>query len=186
MSDHRTAGLVLAAGAGTRFGGPKGLARTADGEPWVERAVRMLTDAGCAPVLVTVGAAAAEVAALLPGAAIAVPVADWADGLSASVRAGLSAVWGMAADSALVVAVDTPDMPAAAARRILAQASSTALAQAVYDGRPGHPVLIGRTHGPALAAALSGDRGAGPYLRAHHAVRVECGDLWSGADVDSR
>ncbi|MFT4306740.1 MAG: NTP transferase domain-containing protein [Microbacterium sp.] len=186
MSDHRTAGLVLAAGAGTRFGGPKALARTADGEPWVRRAARMLADADCAPVFVTVGAAAVEVAALLPASAIAVPVADWAAGLSASVHAGLAAAWAADAECVLVVAVDTPDMPAAAVRRILAHASSAALVQAVYDGRPGHPVLIGRGHGRALAASLSGDRGAGPYLRAHHAARVECGDLWSGADVDAR
>ncbi|MDE0545077.1 hypothetical protein [Microbacterium sp. C7(2022)] len=60
----------------------------------------------------------------------------------------------------------------------------TALAQATYDGTPGHPVIIGSAHFAALVETLDGDRGAGLYLRAHGALRVECGDLWSGADVD--
>jgi hypothetical protein len=47
-------------------------------------------------------------------------------------------------------------------------------------------VLIGREHWAALAQSLSGDRGAGAYLTVHSALAVECGDLWSGADVDRR
>jgi CTP:molybdopterin cytidylyltransferase MocA len=63
---------------------------------------------------------------------------------------------------------------------------SAALARAVYAGRPGHPVLIGRDHWTALAQTLTGDSGAGAYLSAHDALEVECGDLWSGADIDHR
>lgn len=178
------AGLVLAAGAGTRFGGPKGLARTDDGTPWVGRAVAALRDAGCVPLLVAVGAAREEVSELLPADAVPVPVADWHEGLSASVRAGLAAAAQTAAVALLITTVDTPELPAAAVRRLCASAASDALARATYAGRPGHPALVGRDHWAALAADLVGDRGAGPYLAAHGAGRIECGDLWSGEDID--
>lgn len=186
----RMCGLVLAAGAGTRFGGPKGLARTSDGEPWVARAVRMLRDGGCEDVLVAVGARADEVAALVPEEASVVAVPRWAEGVSAALRAGIEAAG--AADCGLlaVTPVDTPDAPASALRRLrgVAEAGdgSGALVQAVYAGRPGHPVLIGRRHWPDLVAGLRGDRGARPYLVAHAVTEVEAGDLWSGADVDVR
>ncbi|WP_460775485.1 nucleotidyltransferase family protein [Microbacterium sp. GXF7504] len=184
--DRPTAGLVLAAGAGTRFGGPKGLARTPDGRPWVGLAVDALRGGGCGPVLVAVGAEADEVGALVLPGVQTVPVADWADGLAATVRAGLAAAAATDAGALLIVTVDTPDLPDAAVHRIRSLAAPDALAQAVYDGRPGHPVLVGRDHWGPLAADLEGDRGAGPYLRAHGAVGVECADLWSGADIDRR
>ncbi|KAA9134581.1 nucleotidyltransferase family protein [Microbacterium caowuchunii] len=184
-------GLVLAAGAGTRFGHPKGLARTDAGESWVAIAVRMLRAAGCDRILVAVGAAGDEVAALVPPEAEVVRVADWAEGLSASLRAGLIAASGAdasGADAVVVITVDIPDLPAAAVRRVLAAAGPLphALVQAVYGGRPGHPVVLGRTRIAAVAASVRGDRGAGPYLAEHGAQRVECGDLWSGEDIDSR
>ena len=180
-------GLVLAAGAGSRFGGPKVLAREADGTPWVELAVRMLRAAGCAPVLVALGAAADEARGLVPADADIVIVEDWSEGLSASLRAGLAAASVLSAEAVLITPVDTPGATPDAAARVISRADeplSAALARAVYAGRPGHPVLIGRDHWDVLAAALSGDGGAGAYLSQHGAVMVECGDLWSGEDVD--
>ena len=61
---------------------------------------------------------------------------------------------------------------------------AAALIQATYDGAPGHPVLIGRSHGGPLAATLTGDTGARVYLRDQGALRIECSDLWSGHDID--
>ncbi len=182
-------GLVLAAGAGTRFGGPKALAVSSDGTPWLTRAVQVLRDAGCRRVVAALGAGAAEARALLPADAEHVLVEDWADGLSATLRRGLRAAAGEGTDAVLIVAVDTPELPVAAVRRVIGAAGvpcSDALVQAVYSGEPGHPVLIGVDHVERLAASLSGDRGARGYLAAHGALEVECGDLWSGADVDSR
>ncbi len=184
----RVAGLVLAAGAGARFGGPKGLARTAAGEPWVACAVRALHDGGCTSALVAVGAAADEVAALVPPGATVVRVPDWADGLSATVRAGLAAARGTDAAAVVIVPVDAPDLPAAAVRRVIGAADGrldAALVQAAYRGAPGHPALLGRAHWDAAAAAMRGDRGAGPYLASHGARMIDCSDLWSGADVDA-
>ncbi|WES63721.1 nucleotidyltransferase family protein [Microbacter sp. GSS18] len=186
----RVCGLVLAAGAGTRFGGPKGLARMPDGEPWVARAVRMLRDGGCDDVLVAVGARGDDVAALVPGEAAVVSVPDWADGVSAGLRAGILAAGASRADLLAITPVDTPEAPPEALRRLLAVAEisggADALVQAVYSGRPGHPVLIGRGHWPDVAGALQGDRGARPYLAAYGVIEVEASDLWSGSDVDER
>lgn len=177
----RLAGLVLAAGAGTRFGGPKGLARELDGRSWVEIATRMLTATGCADVLVAVGARADEVTALIPRDARAVPVPDWAEGIAASLRAGLAAATMTDATALLIVPVDTPAMPLAALERVRdAGGGDSALVQAVYAGSAGHPVLIGRAHWAAVAASVSGDRGARPYLARHGVREIECGDLWSG------
>ena len=182
-------GLVLAAGAGTRFGGPKALAREPDGTPWIALAVGMLRDAGCDPVLVALGASADEAEPLVPAGAQVVIVPDWSDGLSASLRAGLGAASALSSAAVLVTPVDTPGATADAAARVIDRSGvplSAVLARALYAGRPGHPVLIGRDHWTALAGTLTGDSGAGAYLSAHGALAVECGDLWSGADVDHR
>jgi len=185
-------GVVLAAGAGTRFGGPKALARggggegEGEGEPWSAKAVRTLRDAGCDPVFVVVGAAADEAAALVPPDAVVVRADDWHRGLSASVRAGLGAATASPAVAALVIPVDVPDLPASACRRVMRGAAADALRQATYRGSPGHPALIGRAHWSAVAAQVAGDRGAGAYLAAHGAIAVECADLWHGRDRDTR
>ncbi|QRY39747.1 nucleotidyltransferase family protein [Microbacterium hominis] len=178
--------IVLAAGAGTRFGGPKALARDAAGEPWLARAVRTLRSAGCDPVLVVLGAAADDAAVHVPREAVVVRAPRWREGLSASVRASLDAAAGTAAVAALLVPVDVPELPASACRRVMRDAGPSSLRRARYAGAPGHPVLIGRDHWGPLGASLRADRGAGGYLRAHGAEAVECADLWHGRDVDRR
>lgn len=112
------------------------------------------------------------------------PAEDWARGLSASLRAGIAAI---DAELAVISVVDTPDVGADVVRRVLAAASATGLARAVYGGRPGHPVVIARRFWPQLLAALHGDTGAAPFLRGRaDVVEVECGDLATGLDIDQR
>lgn len=173
---------MLAAGAGTRAGGPKALRRDADGTPWLHRTVAALRDGGCDEVLVVLGADADAARSLVPATAAVVEAADWAEGLSASLRAGLAASDG---DLVVVTLVDLPHLPAAAVRRLLAGAEAATLRRATYDGRPGHPVVIGREHRDAAAASATGDRGAGRYLREQGAEAVECADLWDGVDRDT-
>ncbi len=183
-------GVLLAGGAGRRMGGPKALLRDAHGVPYVDRAVGVLLDGGCARVTVVTGAAASDVLGLLQEAgwadddAVSVVVADdWADGMGASLRVGLAAAGD--ADAALVSLVDLPDVTADVVRRVLATGSDpTALARACYAGRPGHPVLLGRSHWPGVVDLARGDRGARDYLATHDVVDVECGDLATGRDVD--
>ena len=81
-----TAGLVLAAGEGRRFGGPKAPA-VIDGERLVDRAVRVMREGGCDPVVVVLGAWVGDV----PGAHIVVNDA-WSEGMGSSLRVGLAAL----------------------------------------------------------------------------------------------
>ncbi len=175
----RAAGVLLAAGAGTRYGMPKVLA--AQGQ-WLSLAVAALSGGGCDDVVVVLGAAVVEV----PEPARAVIAADWADGMSASVRVGLTAL-GQDVGHAVLHLVDTPDVGAEVVARVLgaARSSDSGLARAVFDGRPGHPVVLARRHWPALIATLHGDHGAREFLRARSdVVAVECADLATGADID--
>jgi CTP:molybdopterin cytidylyltransferase MocA len=179
------AGLVLAAGAGTRMGIPKALVEDESG-PWLVRAVQTLQDGGCDQVTVVLGACADQAAALLEGVPTVV-AEDWADGMGASLRAGLTALAETDATAVLVTLVDLPDITAEVVGRLLAtDVNSGSLRRASYDGRPGHPVLIGRDHIPGVIASATGDRGARDHLAAHPHELVECGDLASGRDVDSR
>jgi nicotine blue oxidoreductase len=177
---EQSAGVVLAAGAGTRYGMPKVLA---DDGKWLGSAVLALHDGGCDEVVVVLGAAIVDV----PVSARAVVAADWAEGMSASLRAGISALESGPAEYAVLLTVDTPDIGAAAVRRVLTVASTSpsGIARAGYGRRPGHPVVIARAHWPALVATLHGDEGARSFLAARtDVVWVDCADLATGADID--
>ena len=179
--DMSAAGVLLAAGAGVRYGMPK---VRAEGGAWLRLGVAALHQGGCGDVVVVLGAAVVDV----PAPARAVVAEDWADGVSASVRAGVLALRDDA-EFVVVTTVDTPDVSASVVRRVLAAArsSESGLARARYGDRPGHPVVIARRHWPQLLDALAGDEGAGPFLRARaDVVAVDCADLGSGIDVDER
>lgn len=179
-------GILLAAGAGRRMGRPKALVRDAAGESWLLRSVSVLADGGCDQVEVVLGAAAEEALPLLEGTgAAAVVAADWETGMAASLRAGLRTVAGSDAEAVVVTLVDLPDVGPDVVRRMLAPWPTAAtLRRATYDGRPGHPVVIGRDHWSGVVEEASGDEGARAYLERHGAELVECGDLATGRDVD--
>lgn len=192
----RIAGVLLAAGEGRRFGSPKALADTGDG-PWVVRG--LATVGSLSPRLVVTGAAADQVRALLPHAVRAVQNPDFSTGMGSSLIAGLTALR-REVDAAVIMLVDLPDVSATAVARVVAAAldasdgGSTAvsvrelLARATYRGLPGHPVLIGADHFAGVIAAAHEDSGARGYLADRAAdsrmIRVECGDLATGADQD--
>lgn len=181
------AGLLLAAGAGRRYGMPKALVRLG-GRLLVERGAETLREGGCDPVVVVLGAAAARVRAeALLGNALVVDNPEWPSGMGSSLGAGLRATLSLGVDSALVLLVDLPGVTPAAVRRVAALASPDALVMAGYGPRRGHPVLLGREHWAGVAAAATGDVGARPYLAAHSAaVRVvPCDDVADDRDVDT-
>lgn len=180
----RVAGLVLAAGAGRRFGGPKALVKL-DGERLVDRAVRALRDGGADPVYVVSGAVALDV----PGA-VEVPNPAWSEGMGSSLRAGLAALAGCpeVVVAAAVVLVDQPGLNSDAVARLVGRTDGAqVLAVATYGGQQGHPVILGRAHWAEVARLATGDVGARPFLRARaeSVTRVECGDVATGLDVDT-
>ena len=191
------------------MGGPKALLRDpSSGSTYAERAIRALQEGGCDGVTVVVGAAADEVREAVTRLGPDVDVVDcpdWAQGMGASLRSGLSALADTEADAALVTLVDLPDVGPAVVRRILAheqdrtrlacnrngpghaaRKTGAALSRAAYDGVPGHPALIGRAHWEGVVAVARGDRGAREYYATHPHTLVECGDLATGRDVDTR
>ncbi|HSF97805.1 MAG TPA: nucleotidyltransferase family protein [Ornithinibacter sp.] len=198
-----TVGLLLAAGAGRRMGGPKALLRLApDGPTLAETAVRRLREAGCERVVVVVGSSAEQAADAVAHLRVDVVTApDWAEGMGGSLRAGLAHLDSAHPDSALpdgspaedvevalVTLVDLPDVTAEVMARVLATAraeGTAALVRAAYEGVPGHPVAIGRDHWAAVRATARGDRGARDHLRITRHHLVECGDLATGRDVDT-
>ncbi len=173
------AGLVLAAGAGTRFGQDPKLLAELDGRPLLELAVR----AQCAVtaldrVVVVLGAHAPEIRARVDfGRAEVVVCEDWHDGQAASLRRGLRELTD--ADRIVVTLGDAPLIPASLIARFAGETPGT---RALYDGRPGHPVVLGPDHVSRLMSA-AGDQGARDLLRGGPAI--EAGHLCSGRDVDT-
>jgi CTP:molybdopterin cytidylyltransferase MocA len=170
------------------MGRPKALVEL-DGQPLVRRALAVLDGGGCAPLVVVLGAAAGAVGAVLPPGVTAVTADGWAEGMGASLRAGLAALAALdpVPAAALVHLVDLPGVTAAAVARLRDAASGPAtLLRAAYAGRAGHPVVLGRDHWAGVTAAATGDAGARGYLAGHPGLRaVECGDLADPGDVDT-
>lgn len=179
------AGLVLAAGAGRRFGAaPKQLAPFG-GRPLVEHPVAALAAAGLDVVLVVLGAHADAVEA---GADLAdahvVRCADWADGQGRALAAGVGAAAALGADAVVVVLGDQPLIAPEAVRAVVAaRRAGVEAVRATYDGTPAHPTLLERATFAAVGA-LRGDAGARDLLRTRPVRLVACDGLGSAADVD--
>jgi CTP:molybdopterin cytidylyltransferase MocA len=148
---------------------------------------------GCDRRVVVLGAAAEQVAALVPDGVRTVVNAEHASGMGSSLVAGLAAVLADdptgAVDAVLVMLVDLPDVGAAVIDRVLAAVRSAdrprgLVARAAFAGVPGHPVVFGREHLESVMASSGGDRGARDWLAGHPARLIECGDLAGGVDVD--
>jgi molybdenum cofactor cytidylyltransferase len=173
------AGLILAAGEGTRFGAEPKLLAELDGRPLLEHAIH----AQCAVpalerVVVVLGANADRIlerVEFLDSEPVVCP--DWHDGQAASLRFGVEQLEG-----ANKVVITLGDEPLITAQVIARFVDDRAPARATYDGRPGHPVSLGGKQLSAVAA-LSGDRGARELLSG--ARTIECSALCSGRDVDT-
>jgi nicotine blue oxidoreductase len=190
MSDSpgQVSGLVLAAGEGRRLGRPKALVRFED-QLLVERAVATLRAAGCAPVVVVLGASAAEVARTADlGDAVCVVNDAWATGMGSSLRTGLGALSELRGAAAVVLLVDQPRVTSALVRRLVGHWSTEVPAVvATYDGRRRNPVLLSASVWPEVASSATGDVGARGWLDAHadDVVLVACDDLGSDLDIDT-
>jgi CTP:molybdopterin cytidylyltransferase MocA len=180
-----TSGLILAAGAGSRFGDtPKQLAEL-HGRPllqWAIDAQTAVAEGLLGRIVVVLGSHASQVLAAVDlERAESVVCADWEQGQGASLRCGLRALDG--AEKVVVTLGDAPLVTSAVIARFAAESDPARPTRAVYDGRPGHPVVLGPAQIAAILSAPAGDRGARGLL--HDARTIETGHLCSGRDVDT-
>ena len=177
----RVAGVLLAAGDGSRLGQPKATVRVG-GESLAGLGVALLRAGGADPVIVVTGAAAVD----LPGVST-VHNPRWREGMGSSFAAGLAAV-PADCDAAVIALADQPLVGAASVRRLIAAfAAGSGVAVAAYSGLPRNPVLLAREHWAAAMDLAAGDVGARPFLRAHPELvtLVECGDTGRPDDIDT-
>ena len=184
----RVTGLVLAAGAATRFGSPKQLAPL-DGRPLLRHPLDALAAAGIDQVLVVLGAEAAAIETAIAWRGERRLVNERPqDGLASSLRIGLeAAAEDPTVDAILVVLGDQPGLRPEVIEAVLAAAAATGrpIVRPRYerDGAP-NPVLVRRAAW-SLAAALEGDRGLGPMLAAHPELVHEVAVAGSIPDIDT-
>ena len=172
------AGLCLAAGGASRLGRPKQLL------PWgeatlLQTCVRVLLRAPLSCLTVVLGANAPAAAASLEAFSAderfsTVVNERWAEGMASSLVTGMRSLLDKEDpdEPYLGVMIALGDMPLLEADLLTAlieelrRYGNTAIVAPVYEGRRGHPVLIGRAYWDELLR-LGGDRGAAEVLRRH-------------------
>lgn len=176
-------GLILAAGKGSRFGGPKQLAHL-HGRPLLEHAVRAMTASPVGRVVVVLGSGADDVIAQVDlHGAEPIVCERWEEGQSASLACGLGEL--SECEAIVVTLGDLPNLSTNAIRRVIAARSDGVEAvRATYAGEPGHPVLLERQLFERLRD-VSGDHGARNLLLSVSQREVPCDDLGGGEDIDT-
>jgi len=157
------AGLLLAAGRSTRFGGDKLLALV-HGAPVLSWSAAALAAEVDALFLVVPPDSASQLLAVAGVTAVTVENASRDDGLASSIRAGI-AVLPTHVEAVVIALADQPFVSPGIVRRLRERWSAgdvRAVAPRYREGR-GHPVLFGRSTFPALQA-LEGDEGAKALL----------------------
>ena len=190
----KVAGLVLAAGGGSRFGRPKAEV-VVGGHRLVDLAIESCVRAGLSPVVVVLGAAWLTPMPLADGvdgdtAEIwLVDNTEWATGMASSLRAGLAALEAdLGIDAVVVTLVDTLSVGQEHLRRVgSALRDGATAAAATYEGKARTPVGLTREVWADVARTVAGDEGARGWLRAHPLLvtDVECADLGSWTDLDT-
>ena len=189
------AAIVLAAGRSSRMGRSNKLVSTLDDKPLVRHAVEAALASQAEPVVVVFGHQAADVRAALNDLhATLVDNPDFADGLSTSLRAGLTALETMALDNggvdgALVCLGDMPRVTAAHLDRLIAAFNpleGRAICVPIHNGRRGNPVLWPATLFSEMKM-LTGDVGAKALLARHAELVCEVAfdDDAIHADIDT-
>jgi CTP:molybdopterin cytidylyltransferase MocA len=152
----RIAGVVLAAGSGSRMGMPKAELVLA-GERLVDRAVRVLREGGCEPVIAVV-----RDGVVVPGATAVVNPAP-ERGMRSSLQLGLESIGG--ADAMAVLLVDMPGVGADAVRATLTAWRPGRIAVARFGHRRGHPIVMDRDTWRYALDLATPDAGARVLLR---------------------
>jgi CTP:molybdopterin cytidylyltransferase MocA len=179
--------VLLAAGEGSRFGGPKALIELG-GRTLAQRGVDTLRAGGADPILVVTGAAPVRL-----NGTLTVDNPEWRTGMGSSLRAALRFLQAGSAAPAdpQAVVVMLADQPLVGAepviRLIAAYRAGATVAVATYGGKPRNPVLLAREHWPEAAEMATGDSGARTFLRARPELvtLIECGDVGRPDDIDT-
>jgi molybdenum cofactor cytidylyltransferase len=170
----RVAIVILAAGRSTRMGGPNKLLAEVDGHPLVVHAAKAALRSQAVEVIVVLGHMADEVKAVVERAVPAksrlrfVANANFADGISTSVRAGIGAL-GKDIDAAIVQLGDMPAVSAPLLDRLIAAFSPVegrSICVPTVRGKRGNPVLWDRRFFAEIGN-LSGDSGAKHLIGEH-------------------
>jgi molybdenum cofactor cytidylyltransferase len=169
----RVAAIVLAAGRSSRMAPRNKLLEPVGGEPMVRRVARVAIASGARPVVAVTGHETAAVATALRGLDVtAIVNPDYAQGLSTSLRAGLSAL-PSGVDGALILLGDMPGIDVVVLCALIAAfAGADAICVPVRHGRRGNPVLWGRNYFAAMMG-LTGDVGAKPLMARYQDRLVE-------------
>jgi len=186
---HKVAALVLAAGRGTRMGGPNKLLEEIGGKPIVRWAVEAAAASRARPVVVVTGHEGDRVAAALKGLEFQrVHNPDFAEGLSTSLKAGLAAL-PADVDAVAVTLGDMPEVTGALIDRLaraIDPARGMLIAVPTRDGRRGNPVVWTRRFFEELRH-LEGDVGARHLIAQHNesVVEVAVDDEGAFRDIDT-
>jgi len=187
MMEPKVAAIILAAGASHRFGRPKQLL------PWGEKTVlqHVVDTVLASPVertIVVLGYRAKEIGATLADRPVGVVVnKEWEEGLSTSVRAGLSAL-GTDVDAALFVLADQPFVTPQIIAQLVERYRETGAPIVVPTcrGRRGNPVLFDRSLFAELME-VKGDQGGRQLIAKHEGeverVEVASEAIWRDLDV---
>lgn len=174
----RVAAVVVAAGGSTRLGKPKQLVRLGK-ENLLERAVRVAQEAGCAPVVVVLGASSDVILAQCSLAnACIVLNEDWASGMGGSVGVGVRALQNVG--GCVVMTCDMPAVTPEHLRLMMGLGLEHEVIASLYSGRRGVPAYFPSAMFAQLTV-LRGDAGARKLLQDARYVKLEGGEI----DVDT-
>ncbi len=181
------AGLILAAGESSRMGTPKATLAYR-GRTFLELIVQTLREGGLERIVVVLGHQADDIQRQVKIETAQVVInPDYRSGQTSSLQAGLRALIADDLDAVILCLVDHPAVCAETVRRIVAtfrQCGAPVVIPA-YQGRRGHPVLIGRQVFEELLV-LAGDAGANSVVRRYRPATqfVEVEDEGVVMDVD--
>jgi CTP:molybdopterin cytidylyltransferase MocA len=180
------AGIILAAGGSSRFGSPKQLL-TYHGENLVHRAARIAIESRLSPVIAVLGAYASSVEIFLEDlAAVMILVnEDWKRGQASSLRLGVEKAIASGCEAALVMLADQPLVDGTSlASLVRSYGSDSRVVAARYSGVLGVPALFGSEYFEKLLA-LTGDHGAGKWLRANPGIVTAVDMNEAAVDIDT-
>jgi len=163
------AGLILAAGESSRMGTPKATLAYR-GHTFLELIVQTLREGGLERIVVVLGHQAEDIQQQVKIEAAQVVInPDYRSGQTSSLQAGLRALIADDLEAVLLCLVDHPAVCAETVRRIVAtfRQRGAPVVIPTYQGRRGHPALIGRQLFEELLG-LAGDAGADSVVRRYH------------------